>query len=813
MKTKTVYLPEWNHLTIACALLLGCSFVWAIDVSPESYNASGSTQSMFCTAAKNSAILKCPDSGDFAIMQDVMIKQAGFLPHGGAYNVTPAPTVSQNNNATGNNTYCYRVAVADPFQGIQAASPSTCIANQPAVNKDHYVSVTTKRFTDSLTMNGITPPNAPAAPFWQYDKTIPIYLFYASLNGAPFELIDVNNDPNRDVTIYHSGETRPNGDFGGWPQVLPDAPTVEGVIQRGNLFSKITTIRKQPGGAGNYVFVSPAPQISGVVEVLHDDTRAFQAAIDDLGLNGGGALVLQSKTYNIQRPSFGIHPNSGQTGYTSDLYSTSGPPIMWWGGSSLLHISTDTPTDNLSIVGGALNQTSTIKTGPDTGGSVLTLVTPLTAIKGLAAVDDPDNPISILPANKGDFTIRLANPADAARIGVGSDIFLFTGAFNPASPVNNSNYVPNKVAQSNNYMELNTVTEVSSDGVITLALPLTKKYWFDGYNSFGFSPMSEKVPRNISFKNITLDTYERIFSAGPAFNVGMDHVTSLHPITGNAIGSGYKRGLSITNSTWSFGNGLFGWSSTSEIDKASDITFTNNTIRGYATKFSEGSSQGAKLSFTEGTSNLHIANNHFIGVQLLADEVDDVLIENNQFEDSIAWIGTQEFDGWNTNWGHVSFGSQHNAEIINNSFTVSDQYGPGWVISIGNFDGNASVLGNNIQYNQPYQPQQLIFASSGLIADNVLASNVPPINNQRMSTFITVRSDLTPNRLVVRNNTMTGQADNGMSEFFPQSSIDVPLDFCVTGNKVNGLPNDFVYVRHSIPFFELNYDFKAHCGQ
>lgn len=780
----------------------------AMDHAPEEYFASGSTSTITCNATAGSSWLTCSQIGDFALSQGVMLKGGGYLPHGAAYPVTPAPTVTPSNTASGSETYCYRVAVADPFEGIQAASAPTCLSNQPVIWGEQYHMVTVKRFTDSLAANGITPSNA-IPGYWAYARTIPVYLFYLSHNGSPYELIDVNNDPNRDVTILAAGESRPNGNFGGWPLVIPDTLN-EGVIQRGNLFGRVLRIAVNSTTGSYRVNIGRRAPVTGTFELFHDDTDAIQSAIDNVTASGGGTVSLLDKTYPVRKPYFNIDQRSGQSGYVSDLYVGS-TLVAWWAMPSHLHISTGAYTNGLRIAGTVPNAISTIQTGADIDASLLSILTPTSGNLGIPPVADQSHPISILPANKGDTSISLANPSDASRLTVGADIYLFTGSFKYGSPVGDPSYKGNADASGTNFSELNTITAIdSSSGVVSLALPLNKKYWSDGYNAFGVSQLAEQAPRNITLQNLTLDTYQKVLSQGPVFNLEIDHMASLHPITGNAMGTGYKRGLSITNSSWQFGNGLRGWSSVNEFDKAADVVFTGNTVQGYAGKFAEGPSQGAKVWFSEGVTNLTVANNHFIGVQLITDQSDDVRVENNLFEDSMAWIGTQEHDLWNGNWGYVSFGSQHNAKIDNNHFVISSNYGPAWVVYLGNFDGQASIQGNTIDYNQTKSPLWMIYAASGTIAHNTINDTPAPQAPLFMSSIM-VATDVTPNRAAVQQNIVSSTRWPDVTEVLPVSQVVVPLDICVSGNVLNGAPGDDVYVRGGIWLSGQNYNFQSRC--
>lgn len=792
-QTTPIHRYIWMLSFMACST--GHSTVVAYV---DNYGASGSTVETSCTAQAGSNTLQCSEIKDFKIGHGVMIKEGGTPPQGKAYPVLPAPTIRQVGQQSGTTQYCYVVAVGDPQHGLQPPSPPACLSNQAsALSLDNHHEIwLPNSFHTSVNNSGM--------PHGDLAHMVPLYLWYVSIDGGPYSLLHLSYEHDIRGSFRHASTARPNKDFGGWPLTLTGALNSDNVVRNNDLFATITNIVDT--GTGYQVSLDKSlSHATTSLTVAHDDTAAVQRAIDAADATGV-SVRFSAKTYNLQRPSYSTFNSTSP--FTTD--SLTGPWIAWWTYSHTLHLPI-TNRSNVTLQGSTQSGARTvIKTGPGAAfGSFLHMSTPqMEQQGGPAYVANSD--FRIAPADKGQTTIQLADPSQAGRLHANDDVWLYSGNYDP-TPLTDPNYRPcvagtNPYAGNCHFSELNTIASVdTSSGIVTLALPLTKKYWFDGRNDFGLVKL-DKLPHNIRVSNLTFDSYHRLLNEGSAtFNVTVDNVRYLNVVPGSAMGTGSKRGFRVLNSYFQLGAGSFGWSQWDEFDQVNDVLFSGNTLIGYATPKSEGPSQGTALFFSEGTNNLNFRNNTVSNIQLNLQVGDEIYIQGNRFINSMPWIGASQRSPFRTTrdaGDYMSYASQHHAEISDNTFTIDNSFEPLFVISMGTYD--QGFIQRNTFKNQTARPDSWsIFATSGTISDNNIDLSGSSINRP---SFIWISPDVDAKPFSVKSNTLTGTLPYVVSAFKP---LGTSASICVSGNTRNGAPWDTVQATDA---YYLGYNFLASCA-
>ncbi|MBV8208680.1 MAG: hypothetical protein JO133_01330 [Burkholderiaceae bacterium] len=783
---------------------------WAsVTVAPESFGASGSYEILTCATTANSNQITCPTPGVFQVGQGILVKAAGGPPHGVALASTPAPTVTREgaDTSTGTHTYCYVVAVGDPYHGIQAPSAPSCLTNQPDLSVNSLDSFKLVPEFHAVVDLSSAPKSLPDS------KIIPLYLWYSSIDGADYRLMYVGNESNADPTgaVYNSSEAiRPNGDYGGWPATLPFSGLASVGIRNQDLISTVQAIAPSPTGAGVVLSLAASASMTlSATPVQHDDTAALQAAIDYVGANGGGMVQFAAHSYRFERPSF--YTGNLTAPYTSDLAGA--PSIFWWGAPHLVHTEAAAPS-NLTLLGtiDAQGNHTLLDTGPSFtagGGALLLISDPETAASG----GPPYHPgvLAILPVDKGARSVQLANPSQAAGFSAGDDVWLYSGTFDQNQPTSPSQACANQIdpvsklpyANNCHFSELNTVVSLDkTSGKLALALPVTKKYWNDGYSSFGLVRLSQ-IAHNITLQNLDVLSYTPLLY-GAGYNISFIGIRMHNVANMDFLGTGTRRGLTIENSTLSWGSGSQGWINTQEFDQVEDVTVSGNTFTGYAAPRAEGPSQGARLYFTEGTTNLRVRNNTFQNFQLLTQAADAVSVTHNKFKDSVAWVGLVHESPYQpfTDFSYVSFASQHGASITSNTFQHDLNYQAFTIVWLGTF-GDGNVNDNTFTYASV--PTWIVYTAGGNVARNTINVSTPTDVNHPGAVEVVIDDVSQP--VAVRSNVVTGALPfvvNLNPPYAPTETV------CILGNTLNGRSGD-VPVSTSVYF--NGYNFAAACPQ
>lgn len=787
------------------ALLLSNWVVSAATVNVDDFGASGDDGFLTCSTQAGTRTLKCEGGTQISFKNGhgVVVRAAGGLPHAGVLPVLPAPNVDRagSDASTGTNTYCYRVTVADPLGGIQPPSPPKCLFNQPSVSSavihKFYLQQGFHEYAKQSNLLRIDP-----------GRIVPIYLWYSSVNGADYRLMAVSNghDP-RPNYVNTSEAQRPNKDFGGWPETLPFETSQS--VTRQDHFSTITDI----GWDRNQLIVTLADTIPASVnstQLLHDDTQAVQRAIDAVAQLGGGIVKFPPKRYRLERPTF---PTGNRaTPYTTDFLN--GPKFLWWTSAHLLHPDATNP-NNLTLEGTRLpdGQTTLINVGRSFGGGngvLLYTRTPEMTKTGNPGYIADVRPID--PVDKGAMTIQLQNLDQTQDLAPGDDVWLYSGVFHTPFPTD-SDFKPCTNALNTqgqkysgggcHFSELNTIASVDvGSGQATLVYPISKKYWDDGYDSFGMTRLP-KLPHGITIKDLDLIGQKPVLSTdSAAFDVTIDGIRMHSVGAENYLGSGYKRGLTIKNSTLHLGTGLQGWGGTTELDQVTDVTVVNNHVTGYAAPGAESPSAGARLYFTEGSNNVQIRDNTFKNFQVSFQEANDVFVSNNAFIDSVVWVGTTQRTPFNSanRWSYLSYASQHTASISHNSFSISPSYRPGWVVKVGNFS-DASITDNTFKYFSNYPHSWAISTASGVVARNQIEVQTPVSKPAP----IEVVTDVNAKPVIIKDNQLIAQTPWSVSIYEPFAPA---VNICITGNDLNGIATN---QPHTSSRYFSGYNFLASC--
>ena len=638
------------------------------------YGASGSDATGTCSAPAGSVILNCSiQINDFKAGQWIRLKAAGQAPK--TFPVLQPPIVTPvGNGASGAHRYCYVVSTADPLNGITAASPQACVDKQGDL-------------TLASTYNNLTTIDRGAI---QNDGPTPAFLWYVSEDNQPFQLLSVTSQTSAVSDVGQRPTSR-----GGWPTQLPAGNP--DISSNEDFFSQIISVN-----GSQVTTADPVP--SSVIDTLiaHDDTDAIQNAILAAVTMGGGTVQLTAGTYNVFRPDFhGSHQShSRQMNY------------FWWEGFSYLYIP-DNASGKINLQG--VGTQTILRTPPDRGGSVslLDFGQPIPPYI-------PDAPIAIEEVQKNSTIVQLADPSTSSPQ-AGDDIELFTGSF--AYDATNCQATEGEPG-SCHFSELNTVI-ARNGNTLTLAYPTSKRYYDDGLSSFGITVRTHlpiiAVPHIIALQHMTIDTYNNIFNTGNVIGMLINDIHTTGFASHGPFAGGAKRDLTIENSSWGTGAGDASWNGTDEMDKFTNVIFSNDTVTGYAAATSEGLSTGARIYATEGSSMFTFQNNTFNNFLLLFQSTTEDAIVQNTFHNGEVNVGyayddnTYNFTTYH-NHSYQSFASQENALIDSNVFDLDASYQAPVVISLGDYVNG--IISNNVITDLSNRDIPAITSYGGLVDKN-----------------------------------------------------------------------------------------------
>ena len=227
---------------------------------------------------------------------------------------------------------------------------------------------------------------------------------------------------------------------------------------------------------------------------------------------------------------------------------------------------------------------------------------------------------------------QLVVTGSAPALAPGDDVWLYSGSY--GGVCQDSNNTPGPQCH---YSELNTVAAVNGT-TITLMYPASKHYFDDGTDSFGMIKMPV-TPHDIAIENMTIDTPNPILSTGLVYGVFINNVTLPVSIEPGPFGGGFKRDVTIQNSSWNFGIGAANYSGTDEYDQFTNVAFLNNTISGHGAPGAEGVGLLSRIYATEGSSQFTFEGNTVFNAGLYFDQTTDDVIKNNQFYNGIVTAG------------------------------------------------------------------------------------------------------------------------------------------------------------------------------
>ena len=700
------------------------------------YGASGSAGTGACSGvAGTNTLTSCvANTYDFAVGQGIRIVGGGVPTTTRA--LTSPPTVTRYGTGSGSHSFCYVVDTVDPLQGISAPSPRACVSNEPDLSYQ-------------VTWNALSVPSpANIGPS-------PAFLWYVSEDGGPFQLVNVGGFSSTVMDVGQRSGTR-----GGWPNNLPAGNP--DISKNEDFFTYIT------GSQGNQVTTGD-PLIQSFVNatIVHDDTRAVQNAVNAAVAAGGGTVQFDRGIYMIQRPSFLVRGTLLNPMFSTDLSLDYG-----FEGFNYIDIPSNS-AGKIHIQG--LGANTVVVTPPDYGGGVAFLEvgfeTRPNELPGVIKMED---------VAKGATSLVLTG--DTGGLSAGDDIWLYSGSFGQTPCLDT-----NGTSGECHFSELNTVASISGN-TVTLVYPTSKRYFDDGGSSFGLvrMPKTPTVPHDIALQNLTFDTYNQILATGIVYDLLIDSVTINGFVNHGPFGGGFKRDVTIQNSTWGFGIGDLSFGGTDEYDQFTNVAFLHNTVVGYAAPGSEEYSEMARIHATEGSSQFTFRDNTFYDVSLYLDQTTDDVISHNQFTNGIINIGTA-FGGTDFLFGPEhdasfdSFGSQASADIDYNTFNSDSAYVPPFLLQIGHFT-NATITGNTISY-QGNEPMAAINAYSGDFSGNTIN-----LSGELESIAITLVPDespkTTPAPFRLENNTFNISGFS-LGALVPDPGFNDPASICIQNNVFN----------------------------
>ena len=720
------------------------------------YGATGSTTIAFCSGQKGSNVIgNCfVDGSDlYAVGQGLHIVNGG--PPVQALPVTEAPSVTQTGpRVSGGHMYCYVVAVADALSGITPPSPKTCVSGEP-----EPLSYTTTYNTLNLTNTNLS--------------AAPTFLWYVSEDGGNYFLLSAAGAGNGaagqtgSAFALDQGQ-RANGTAGDnrgfWPDNIP-AGSISQIAKPEELYTYITVMNADGAVLADALGTSVQSAL-----VLHDDTRSIQNAINAAVAAGGGTVQLNDGSYLLGRPSF-VDNSVYSDGGTYPTYTTATAHQAWGKQYSFLQI----PNGSAGHIHLQGNGAKTVITLPSDSGGWSHFID----IGEYGRPAYSPGALAIAEVDKGATQVTLVGSAAASMLKPGDDVWLYSGSYQGACQ--NAYGTPGGQCH---FSELNTVKSYDSgSSTVTLKYPTAKRYYQDSAdNSFGMVKLPV-TPHDISISNMTFNTYNPILGAGMVFDLLIDSRVVNNPMGHGGFGGGFKRGLTVQNSTWHFGIGDVSFYATDEFDQFTNVSLLNNNIYGYAAPGAEGPSMMAKVSGTEGSSQFTIKNNHFYNASISLDQTSDDVITGNSFNNGFINVGSGYSPLANCyeagpDAGFTSYGSQATVDVEANVFSIDASFNPAFVLRTGAFDA-ATITNNQISYAGGRD-----VAAMSLVGGTVSGNTIAITGASTSSVAFCVAPNQTPAiALSVQGNTVTGNT-LGAIAYAPDPGFQDPATITMMGNTI-----------------------------
>ena len=700
----------------------------------SSYGASGSANTGTCSGVAGSTVLtSCSaNSNDFSAGEGIVLYGAGIRVQTAP--ITQTPIVAKEGIVSGSHTYCYVVDTVDPLEGISAPSPQACVSGEPDLSI-------------SGTWNELTTTTSNVGPS-------PAFLWYVSEDSGPYQLVGVAAFSSATQDVGQRPGTR-----GGWPNNLPASNP--NIARNEDFFTSIAAVT--PDG------ISTADPLASTFQgavISHDDTLAVQNTINAAVAAGGGTVQFGNGTYVIRRPVF-VDGGANYPSYSNALKSD-----PFWADYHYLAIPNGS-SGRIHLQGAGAG--TIVSTAPDHGGAA--------SLLAAGYFQRPDDRVGgVLPISqvtKGQTQV-VVEGGSASTLNPGDDVWLYSGSFtgNPCQAASGT-------SGECHFSELNTVAAVSG-GKVTLAYPASKTYRDDGSSALGMVKLPV-TPHDVAIENLTIDTYNPVISTGMVYGLLVNNVTVNGSMSHGAFGGGFKRDVTIENSTWTLGTGDASYGSTDEYDQFTNVSFTGDTVNGYAAPGAEALSVAARIYGTEGSSQFTFTNNTFNNLSLYFDETTDDVVSNNQFNNGAVILGSAygivPFSfGPNHDAAFVSFDSQASADIDNNTFNGQAPYSPPFIVRLGHF-ASGTVANNTINYagNQTVFPG--ITSYGGAIKGNTVA-----ISNPQGSVGIAVVPDQSPTTpaaaFTVQNNSVSQAGGMSLALYVADPGFLDTAPICIQTNSL-----------------------------
>ncbi len=698
-----------------------------------SYGASGSANTGTCSGVAGTNVLTncATNTNDFTAGEGIVLYGAGIPVQ--TEPITQTPIVAKEGTVSGSHTYCYIVDTVDPLEGISTPSPQACVSGEP----DLSITGTWNELSTTTSNVGYSPA----------------FLWYVSEDSGPYQLVSVAAFSSDTQDVGQRPGTR-----GGWPNNLPAGNP--NIAKNEDFFTSIAAVTPE----GITVADGLTSTFQGAT-LSHDDTQAVQNTINAAVAAGGGTVQFGNGSYVIRRPVFEVN---GTTNYPSYSNALTSDPV--WAAYHYLEI----PNGSNGKVHLQGTGTGTVlSTPPDHGGA-----SSLVAVGFFQRPNDTvGGVIPISQVTKGQTQVTLAG---SASLSPGDDVWLYSGSFT-GSPCQTTG----GTAGECHFSELNTVAAVSG-GKVTLAYPASKTYYDDGSSAFGMVKLPV-TPHDIAIQNMTIDTYNPVLSTGMVYGLLVNNVVVNGSMSHGAFGGGFKRDVTIENSTWTLGTGDASYGGTDEYDQFTNVLFSGNTVTGYAAPGAEGLSLAARIYATEGSSQFTFENNTLNNLSLYFDQTTDDVVTNNQLNDGAVVLGDAYgvipfSSGPNHDAAFVSFNSQAAADIDTNTFTGQAPYSPPFLLRLGHFT-SGTVANNTINYvgNQNTFPGITSYGGS-------VTGNKVTIANPQGSLGIALIPDESSNipaaSFTVQNDTVSQTGGTSIALYVPDPGFMDTAPICIQSNSL-----------------------------
>jgi hypothetical protein len=452
------------------------------------FGATGSQQTMTCTATAASNTLTGCTGGDFKIGNTIMIPSVGNAPTVSTP-ATPSPACNAQNGAScsGSVQYCYEIAGVQglPNGALTAVSLPGCVT-QAAQTLPAFSGTGIPAISTQITLPLVS--------------NVSYYAIYRSVNGGAYSF----------YTIYTSGVFT---DYGYWQSVLftaadfmlPSAPPASPV--RNDIYAQIAAVN---GGTvtiapldnmpkmwqnGGYGFTTPyltTPQTSGSVVVQHDDTPAFyKASVALINNSSGGQLKL-----HIPAGNYNLH-DADPYGFGAVFHLNNMKNVTLAGdgdGTKLYQYNDRTMGASAFIVGVCGNNSynpagSCIGTGyPHLGGNepAYNVVDPILAGANTVTLNNPSDASNFNPGMYVSLYTQMPTWSNSTTYSIGQMAQTAGVVYQSVQNGNLNNVQPSNPTWWTNignaypadtYGELNKIATVDPvAGIVTLAYPTSKMY-------------------------------------------------------------------------------------------------------------------------------------------------------------------------------------------------------------------------------------------------------------------------------------------------------------------------------------------------